>query len=59
MKVIIDKDEWYPVYCITNINYGYGQEAELSDQEIERCEVVFKEFNEIQNFLREKYNERR
>lgn len=48
-KVYIDCDELYPFYSI--VQYDYGTEAELTDDEIAHVERVTKEFYEMQDFL--------
>ncbi len=60
MKMVVEKDENYPVYCIYHlVSSTTDKVVELSDQEIDRCKAAFKEFYEVQDLLMEKYNERR
>jgi hypothetical protein len=47
-KVLIDKDEWYPVYSFTS----YGIECELSDEDIVRIKAAEAEFDECQAIMR-------
>lgn len=49
MRVKVDNDEWYPVY---GIGEAYGEDAELTEDELERVRAVFAAFDDVQNLLR-------
>ena len=53
MKKHITKDEAYPVYDLVD---GFRIEVDLTDEEIQWYEKVSDEYDNLQNFLREKYD---
>ena len=62
MKAVIDKDEWYPVYCLSEVkdSYGFGDTLEIPDELLKRYRLAEKEFHEVQEELKqllEKYRE--
>jgi hypothetical protein len=53
MKVNIDSDEWYPVYSIITGEDIYESEViEIPDEKVKQIQKVFKEFQEIQEYLK-------
>ena len=46
-------DEWYPVYSMETSPDYYGYELDLPEDEVARIERVFKEFNEVQDILKD------
>jgi len=55
MKVIIEEDEWYPVYSIeTSIDeYNMDTAVEMDDALVARIQDCMTEFQELQDILRE------
>lgn len=47
--VLIDKDEWCPVFTI---DLSYGVEAQLTDAEISKVQAALAAFEEAQEILR-------
>jgi hypothetical protein len=44
MKVKIDSDEWYPVYCVS----PHGDEVDVPDSQVADWKRVFAEFERVQ-----------
>jgi len=57
MKVLIDSDEWYPVYSIeTNPAYFFGAPlVEIDESLLKRYENAKQEFEAVQLVLEELY----
>lgn len=53
MKVVVDREEWWPVYEI--VNHGSGYEIDLPEEKIKWIEEVVSLFRETQDYLREAY----
>lgn len=53
MKVDINKNEWYPVYCITKTNKATGED--ISADLYKRYKQVRKEFDKVQSILEKIY----
>ena len=49
-QVRIDSDEWYPVYFLSNCDYGGF--AEIPDDKLEWINKTFDEFDKVQDYLR-------
>jgi hypothetical protein len=50
-RVRIDKDEWWPVFTIEYLD----GDTPLPEDVIERAELCFAEFDEVQRILKEAY----
>jgi hypothetical protein len=58
MKVYIVTDEWYPVFSVgTELHYTYGNPVEITEEQLDRIERAFKEFNDVQGLLEDLINE--
>ena len=53
MKIYIEGQEWYPVYTIVG---DYGAEAEVSQDFIDVYNRFLKDYEIIQNILRDLYD---
>jgi len=53
-QITIDMEEWWPIYDLKR-----GLPVEITEEEKQRIEQCFKEFHEIQDILRDKYNDAR
>jgi len=54
MKYEIYKDEWYPLYIVSE---EPGGDIELTVEEYIRIQDAFSEFNSVQEMLKEKHME--
>jgi hypothetical protein len=53
MKVVIEQDEWYPVFLLTDREPSkHNEVGDLTEDEIARIKAAEKEFNECQDLLR-------
>lgn len=55
MKVKIGEDEWYPVYYISETDDSNGEVVEINDDEYKNIIEIFDKFENVQEFLRKKY----
>lgn len=51
MKRTIDRNDWYPVYAICDIDGNTYNQVEIPDELIERYNAVRKEHSEVQGLL--------
>jgi predicted DNA binding protein len=51
--VYVDKDEWYPVYSLTEKNWG--DKCELTEKEIAYIKKAYKMFQKAQEMLKKAY----
>lgn len=51
MQIRIDKDEWYPVFFISDMD-GWGVTAEISPSDKERYDKAFSDFSAVQKELK-------
>ena len=58
-QIGVDKDEWYPVFSITEPHLTYSRTLDAPAEFIERARIVFAEFEEIQRELSKLYEEAR
>lgn len=52
MKILVDYDEWYPVYSIQSSS---GAEVSLTEEQIAQIEAAFAAFSAAQDILRSAY----
>lgn len=58
MKVYIVTHEWYPVFSVgTEPHYTYGNPVVITEEQLDRIERAFKEFNDVQDLLEDLINE--
>lgn len=57
VKVIIEQDEWYPVYLETDKEFSGTTEIELTQYELFKVRRTFKEFEHVQRLLANKVRE--
>jgi hypothetical protein len=57
IKVVIEEDEWYPVFSIAQPNYQYGKEVEITEEQMADFAKVFSEFKRVQKILRPLYEQ--
>lgn len=59
IKIYLNKDEWYPVFDIKKKpRWKSDVESEITEEELEHIEKVFKEFNEVQERLIKLYEKK-
>ena len=54
-KIKIYENEWWPVYCIDDENANH--EIEIDESDLKKFKKVFKEFSNIQNKLRDLFED--
>jgi hypothetical protein len=54
VKIVIDEDEWYPVFSIKEERYVYAYDVrvEVTEEQVARWRKVFEEFELVQDELR-------
>lgn len=57
MKLYIYADEYYPYFGLANLDSNYGKSIEVTTKEGRWIIETLEEFEKIQKFLKEKYNE--
>lgn len=58
----VEKDEWYPVYFLTDVQepqrgFGTPRLSEFTDEELARIESAFTEFDAVQDLLESRHAE--
>ncbi len=51
----VGRDEWYPVFSLSD--FDSDPEVEFSDEELARLTRLFSEFDEVQDWLADKWDE--
>ena len=57
MKIYVGQDEWWPVWEIYSKDFGCESEINVPDEKVEWMKKVFKEFQEVQDYISEKWEE--
>jgi hypothetical protein len=53
MKILVNQEEWWPVYEIVD---KWGLELDIPELYYNRAKKVFAEFEEIQEYLKTQYH---
>jgi len=61
MKILVDADDWYPVYFFNQHNPDYKalEQVDVSQDKLDSWEEVFKKFEEVQEELKVLYEQSR
>lgn len=56
-QIGVDKDEWYPVFSITEPHLTYSRTIDAPAEFVQRARRVFAEFEDVQRELQKLYDE--